>query len=91
MKSLSLLISVVALVVSGYFFVVDFRISYETNYLIYMGMLLTLIFICVLGIVLNSPLVTRSRRKARTIIYNSYMRERIKNKSFDSQLGMLQN
>lgn len=89
MKSLSLLISVVALVVSGYFFVVDFRISFETNYLIYMGMLLTLMFICILGIVLNSPLVSRSKKKARTIIYNSYMRERIKNKSFDSQFGML--
>lgn len=89
MKSLSLLVSVVALVVSGYFFVVDFRISFETNYLIYMSMLLTLMFICILGIVLNSPLVSRSKKKAKTIIYNSYMRERIKNKSFDSQFGML--
>lgn len=89
MKSLSLFISVVALVVSGYFFVVDFRISYETNYLIYMGMLLTLMFICILGILLSSPLVSRSRKRARTLIYSSYMSERIKNKSFDSQLGML--
>lgn len=89
MKSLSLLISVVALVVSGYFFVVDFRISFEANYLIYMGMLLTLMFICILGIVLNSPLVSRGKKKAKTIIYNSYMHERIKNKSFDSQFGML--
>ncbi|RZJ67810.1 MAG: hypothetical protein EOO50_04335 [Flavobacterium sp.] len=89
MKSLSLFISVVALIVSGYFFVVDFRISFEANYLIYMGMLLTLIFICILGILLSSPLVNRSKKRARTLIYNSYMRERTRNKSFDSQLGML--
>ena len=88
MKALSLIISVVALAVSGYFFVADFRFSFETEYLIYMGMLLTLIFICILGIVVNSPLVRRSRKKVKTIIYNSYSRERIKNKSFDSQFGM---
>ncbi len=88
MKSLSLIISIIALFVSGYFFAVDFRISTETNYLIYMGMLITLMFICVLGIILNSPLVNKGKKKVKTLIYNSYSKERVKNKNFDSQFGM---
>lgn len=89
MRTASLILSVLALGVSGYFFVTDFQLSSEANYLIYMGMLLTLIFICILGIVVSSPLVHKSRKRVKTIIYNSYSRERIRNKSFDSQFGML--
>lgn len=88
MKSVSLIISALALVASTYFFAVDFRLSFETNYLIYMGMLLTLIFISVLGIVINLPFARFKRPKARTFSYNSYSRDRIRNKSFDSQFGM---
>lgn len=88
MKSVSLLISALALVASTYFFAVDFRLSSESNYLIYMGMLLTLIFISILGIVINLPLAKFKRPKTRTFTYNSYSRERIRNKSFDSQFGM---
>jgi len=89
MKSVSLFVSALALLASTYFFTVDFRLSAEGNYLIYMGMLLTLIFISILGIVINLPIAKLRKPKARTFMYNSYSRERIRNKSFDSQLGML--
>jgi len=88
MKSVSLIVSALALVASTYFFAVDFRLTLESNYLIYMGMLLTLIFISILGIVINLPLAKFTRPKARTFMYNSYSRERIRNKNFDSQFGM---
>ena len=88
MKSVSLFVSALALIASTYFFAVDFRLSFETNYLVYMGMLLTLIFISILGIVINLPFAMFKRPKARTFSYNSYSRERIRNKAFDSQFGM---
>ncbi|RZJ71820.1 hypothetical protein [Flavobacterium sp.] len=88
MKSVSFIISALALVASIYFFTVDFRLSSESNYLIYMGMLLTLIFISILGIVVSLPLAKIGRPKTRSFSYNSYSRERIRNKTFDSQFGM---
>jgi len=88
MKSVSFIISALALVASIYFFAVDFRLSGESNYLIYMGMLLTLIFISILGIVVSLPLGKFGRPKSRTFSYNSYSRDRIRNKAFDSQFGM---
>jgi len=89
MKLLSLIISTLVLAASTYFFAVDFKWTDETNHLIYMGMLLTLMFICILGIIVNTPWIRRSRKKVRTMIYNSYSDKRIKNKSFDRQLEML--
>ncbi|HEX8270250.1 MAG TPA: hypothetical protein VF581_10200 [Flavobacterium sp.] len=89
MKSLSLLISSIVLVIAGYFFTVDFKYSSESNYLIYMSMLLILMFICILGIVINLPMINTGRKKVRTLIYNSYSDKRIKNKSFDSRFEIL--
>lgn len=88
MKSVSFIFSVLALLASIYFFAVDFRLSSESSYLIYMGMLLTLIFISVLGIVFSLPLSWLKRPKTRSFMYNSYSRDRIRNKAFDSQFGM---
>ncbi len=88
MKSVSFFFSALALVASTYFFAVDFRLSAESNYLLYMGMLLTLIFISILGIVISLPFELFKRPKSHTFTYNSYSRERIRNKAFDSQFGM---
>ena len=89
MKSLSLIISSIALLVAGYFFAVDFKFSTESNYLIYMSMLLILMFICIIGIVINLPMLHLGPKKVRTLIYNSYSEKRIPNKSFDSRFEIL--
>lgn len=89
MKSLSLIISSIVLIIAGYYFVVDFRYSTESNYIIYMSMLVILMFICILGIVINLPMLRMGRRKVRTLIYNSYSNKRVKNKSFDSRFEIL--
>ncbi|NMH28128.1 hypothetical protein [Flavobacterium silvaticum] len=89
MKVFSFLLSALAFLTSAYFFIVDFRITTESNHLIYMGMLITLMSICILGIILNAPYVFKTKRRAKSFTYSSYMQQRIKNKSFDSQLGLM--
>jgi hypothetical protein len=54
-----------------------------------MSMLVILMMICIVGVLINMPLIFRSRRKVRSIIYNSYSKERIRNKNFDSQFEIL--
>lgn len=88
MKTLSFLLSALAFAASGYFFISDFRISSESNYLIYMGMLVTLMFICVLGLIWNLPDFLKGKKRLKSFTYNSYSPERIRNKSFDRQLGL---
>jgi membrane protein DedA with SNARE-associated domain len=88
MKTLSLIMSVVVFVASGYFFVTDFRESAELNYLIYMSLLVTLMLICIVGVMINLPMILRQRRKVKTLIYNSYSSKRIPNKEFDKQLSI---
>jgi len=88
MKVLSLLLSIVVFTAAGYFFVIDFRESTELNYLIYMSLLVILMLICVVGIMINLPIILNERRKMRVLIHNSYSKKRIANKSFDSQFGI---
>lgn len=89
MKILSLMLSVAVFFISGYFLVTDFRSSTDMNYLIYMSLLVILMLICIVGVLINMPLIFRSRRKVRTLIYNSYSKNRIPNKTFDSQFEIL--
>jgi len=88
MKILSLLLSLVVFTTAGYFFVIDFRESTELNYLIYMSLLVILMLICVVGVMINLPLIIAHRRKVRTLIHNSYSQKRIQNKGFDRQFGI---
>lgn len=88
MKILSLLLSLIVFTTAGYFFVTDFRDSTEFNYLIYMSLLIILMLICVVGVLINLPLIIAHRRKMRTFIHNSYSQKRIQNKGFDRQLGI---
>ena len=82
------MLSVVVFVASGYFFVTDFRESTELNYLIYMSLLVILMLICVVGVMINLPMIIRHRRKMKSLIYNSYSSKRIPNKEFDKQLSI---
>jgi hypothetical protein len=88
MKVFSLILSVVVFVATGYFFITDFRATTELNYLIYMSLLVILMLICVVGVMINLPILIRERRKMRVLIYNSYSKKRIKNSSFDRHYGI---
>jgi len=69
MKTLSLILSIVVFFTAGYFFIVDFTASTETNYLIYMALLVILMLICVVGIMINLPMIIRQRRQMKMLIY----------------------
>lgn len=88
MKTLSLILSIVVFFTAGYFFIVDFTKSTETNYLIYMALLVILMLICIIGVMINLPLILRHRRQMKMLIYNSYSKKRIRNKEFDRQFGI---
>lgn len=88
MKILSLMLSLVVFAVSGYFLVTDFTQSTELNYIIYMSLLVILMLICIVGVMINLPMIIRQRRKMKTLIYNSYSSKRIPNKEFDKQLSI---
>ncbi|RYG40454.1 MAG: hypothetical protein EOO01_27290 [Chitinophagaceae bacterium] len=89
MKAFSFALSALAFLTSGYFFVSEFRVTGESNHVIYMGMLFTLMIICVLGLIINIPDFMKAKRRVRGFSYNSYSPQRIRNKSFDSQLGLM--
>ncbi|WP_432671582.1 hypothetical protein [Flavobacterium sp. SM2513] len=88
MKIVSLILSIVVFFGAGYFLVVDFRPSMEMNFLIYMSLLVILMLICIVGVLINYPLLMQQRKNVKTIIYNSYSSKRILNKEFDRQYGM---
>ena len=88
MKTLSLILSIAVFFTAGYFFVVDFTTSTEMNYLIYMALLVILMLICVVGVMINLPMILRERRKMKVLIYNSYSKKRIQNREFDRQFGI---
>ena len=88
MKTLSLILSIAVFFIAGYFFVVDFTNSTETNYLIYMALLVILMLICIVGVMINLPMILRQRRQMKVLIYNSYSKKRIQNREFDRQFGI---
>ena len=88
MKIVSLILSIVVFFGAGYFLVVDFRPSMEMNFLIYMSLLVILMLICIVGVLINYPLLMQQRKNVKTIIYNSYSSKRILNKEFDRQYGL---
>lgn len=89
MKILSLILSIVVFFGAGFFLIADFRPSMEMNFLIYMSLLVILMLICVVGVLINYPILLQQRKNVKTIIYNSYSSKRISNKEFDHQFGML--
>lgn len=88
MKILSLLLSVLVFFGSGYFLITDFKFSMELNYVLYMSLLVILMLICIVGVLINYPLLLQQRKNVKSIIYNSYSSKRILNKEFDQQYGI---
>jgi len=83
MKVLSLLLSIVVFGVSIFCFIIDFRISAEFNYLIYMSLLFILMSICIIGILINVPLILQEKTRLRyflkkTFTKNGYLRRKRK-------------
>ncbi len=89
MKIVSLILSIVVFFGAGFFLIADFRPSMEMNFLIYMSLLVILMLICIVGVLINYPVLVQQRKNVKTIIYNSYSNKRILNKEFDRQYGML--
>lgn len=89
MKILSLILSITVFFGAGFFLITDFQFSLEMNYLIYISLLVILMLICIIGILINYPLLMLQRKNAKNILYNSYSTKRIVNKEFDQQYGML--
>ncbi|OJX55174.1 MULTISPECIES: hypothetical protein [Flavobacterium] len=75
MKIVSLLLSIFVFGIAAYFFVTDFRNSFELNYIIYMLLLLILMSICVLGVMINIPLLIREKRKMNVFLYHSFSKK----------------
>lgn len=86
MKVVSLILSITVFCVSVYFFVIDFRLSAEYNYLIYMSMLVILMSICVVGMLINIPLIKQEKRRMNYLLYSSYAQRNFlkKQKTFRS-------
>ncbi len=89
MKILTLILSIVVFFGAGYFFISDFQLSLELNYVLYISILVILMLICIVGVLFNFPLLIEQRKNVKSIIFNSYSNKRIVNKEFDEQFGML--
>jgi len=75
MKVVSLFLSIFVFGIAAYFFATDFRNSLELNYIIYMLLLLILMSICVVGVMINVPLLIRGKRKMNIFIYTSFSKK----------------
>lgn len=67
MKALSLIISTIVFFASGFFFVSDFNLSGELNHVIYMSLLIILMLVCVVGFLINIPLIIQERKRVKNL------------------------
>lgn len=63
MKIVSLIASIVVLLIAAYFFVLDFRFTFDFNHILYRSILLILMLICIVGLMINIPLLMIERKK----------------------------
>lgn len=91
MKTLILFLSVLFLMVFGYVFTNNIKDSNDTNYLIFMSLLIISMLICVVVFILNFPQINRSKRRFKSLIYNSYSDRRVKNNGFDKHYSYANN
>ena len=89
MKNLTILISTIVFVFSGYYFASNLRYSTDLNYIVYMSTWLVLMLISLIGIVYNIPALNRRKRRFKNLIYNSYSEKRIRHKEFDEKFHIL--
>ena len=86
MKTLSLLVSLTVFVLSGFFFINDFTYSTEINHIIYSSLLIILMLICIIGILINLPMIILEKRKMRQYVYSKFAQREFKNKKFHYEL-----
>ncbi len=91
MKALSLLLSIAMFIISGYFFMIDFKYSNDMNFIIYMSLLIILVLIGIIGIIYSVTKFLKQSRKFKVFTYNSYSQRRIQNQNFDSNYDFLKN
>jgi hypothetical protein len=68
MKALALIISTISFLVSGYVLFTDVQLSNGLNEYIYMSLLLILMLICIVGILINVPLIVEEKRKMKVFM-----------------------
>lgn len=74
MKVLSLFLSIIVFGVSIFCFISDFRLSMEFNYLIYMSLLFILMSICIIGVLINVPLILQEKTRLKYFFKRSFFK-----------------
>ncbi len=85
MKALSLIISLAAFNISGYFFITDFNVSADLNQIIYTALLFLLMLICIVGILLTLPAIIKDKQKAARMVYSKFSEKLKKENNFELQ------
>jgi hypothetical protein len=75
MKAFSLVISLLVFAASGYYFITDFNLAGGTNHVIYMSLLVVLMLVCIVGFLINIPLIVRERRRMKVLMYKQLSRK----------------
>ena len=89
MKTFTLILSTSLLFFFSYVFFTNFKSSNEINYLLFMILLLVSISICIISCVICVYQLIYSKKRSKTLHYNSYSERRIKNSEFDKSLSQL--
>jgi len=78
MKALALALSTISFLVSGYFLFTDVDLSAGINEVIYMSLLLILMLICIVGVLINVPLIVREKRRMKAMMYKNLKKAALK-------------
>lgn len=70
MKMVSLLVSIGVFGFAAYTFATDFQNSLDFNHLIYMCLLVILMSICIVGIMINIPIIIKKKRYFSLILFS---------------------
>ena len=89
MKTFILLVSNSLLVFSGYVFFNNLKSSSETNYLIFMTLLILIILISLVISILTIFQLRLNKKRNKSLHYNSYSDRRIKDSEFDKSFTWL--
>lgn len=68
MKAIALTVSMIVFLISGYVLFTDVHLSHGLNEYLYMSLLLILMLICVVGILINVPLIVEEKRKMKVFM-----------------------
>ncbi len=81
MKALLLIISMISFSVAGYFLFTDVDLSQGVNEYIYMSLLLILMLICIVGVMINIPLIREEKRRMKRIVYSKLSKAALKSEN----------